>query len=340
MHPAVLAHLSASGGLITRTDALDLGVSPLYIASLLRGGSWVLVRRGVYADGELWATLDEYREKPLLRARAAVLVMKRGWRLSHDSSAHAQGLDIVRPDDPFVHITRPGFTNAWTKSGVKHHLARFAPEQVVEVDGVPALDLARTAVDIARERKELHGVPACDSARRMGVTLHALWTAAAIMVSWSNVTCVRNSIELSDPGAQNVAESLGRMLVRELGAGEPETQFPVLLSKGRVAWGDIRVGNHIFEIDGRIKLRGIDEGGVAVGRLEEVLWEEKKRERLLAQEGLGTSRIFWEDLWGEKRKLAKLRLRAEYDHTVQRFGTKLPEHLARNALEIRSRRGA
>ena len=51
---------------------------------------------------------------------------------------------------------------------MKHHLARFAQDQVVEVNGLRVLDLARTAVDIAREHGTPYGEIACDSAMRGG----------------------------------------------------------------------------------------------------------------------------------------------------------------------------
>lgn len=340
MPPGVAASLTRHGGLITRVEALDLGLSPERIQAELRHGGWVWVRRGVYADAAVWQAADDFRARPRLRARAAVLAMKRSWVLSHDSAAHELGLDILRPDEPFVHVTRPGFTNAWTKYGVKHHLARFRPEQVLTPDGYPALDLARTAVDIARERAEQHGIVACDSAMRMGVTREQLREAAAPMVSWPFRTRIETCIDLGDPGAASVHESLGRELVLGLGIGPVETQFPLRFGDGRIVYADLRVGNHLFECDGRVKYVPAEDGGVALVPVEQVIWEEKKRERLVAAEGLGVSRILWEDHWGVRREGARRRLRAEYDVSRKRFGPVLDERLARNAREIRGQRGA
>jgi hypothetical protein len=336
MHPGVQAKFATNHGLITRAEALDLNVSPLDIAHLIRTGEWVIVRRGVYAEAQLWESLDDYAGRPLLRARAALRKMHRSAVLSHDSAAHALGMAIVVPDDPFVHITRPGFTGAWTEFGVKHHLARYLPEQVVEVGDLHVLDLARTAVDIARERGVQHGVAACDSAMRMGTSRSALAAAYEPMRSWVGVRSARTAVELADPGAQNPNESLARMLVTELGLGRPETQFPLMISQ-RVAWCDIRVGNHIVEVDGRVKYLPPQRAGVATRPVEDVLWDEKKRERLIRAEGLGVSRIFWEDYWGRRRREALARLRADVEETIARYGTELPERLVRQAAEIRSR---
>jgi hypothetical protein len=248
-------------------------------------------------------------------------------------------MEILAPRVPLVHITRPGRTNAWTQRGVKHHLAGFREDQVVEVNGVRALDLARTAVDIARERGVRHGLPACDSAMRMGVSRRALWDAVARMHHWRGAPAARTSIELADPGAQTVIESLGRELVHELGIGFPETQFPVQTVRG-VAWCDIRVGNHVFECDGRKKYLAPERGGIAVRDLEDIVWDEKQRQTLICAEGLGMSRLVWADFWGDRRAEAIARLRAEYAVTMSRFGEDLQLHLARNAEAIRRRLSA
>ncbi len=331
--------IERSGGIITREQALGAGLAPGQIRNLVRKRIWVIVRRGVYADAEVWDAADDYRGKPRIRTRAALSRMRRDWVLSHDSSAHELGLDILTPKEPYVHITRPGFTAAWTEYGVKHHLARFRPEQVLDADGLKTLDLARTAVDIARERDEDHGLAALDGAMRMGVTREQLWSAVEPMTNWPHVTRVRRGIEDADPGAQTIVESLGRRFALELGIGRPETQFPVVLATGTV-WCDLRIGCHVIEIDGKIKYTPSERGGVATRHAEDVVMAEKRRETLVRAEGLGMSRLTFADFFGGRRAEAKVRVLAEWRVTVERFGRELPEHLERNAREIRGRRGA
>jgi len=336
MNTRARAVLARNGGIISRQEALDCGVTPSRIAQLVRAKTWVIVRRSVYADAEVWGSLDDYRARPRLRARAAVKMMHRAWVLSHDSAAHEQDLDILKPLNPFVHVTRPGFTSAWTRAGVKHHYARFQPGQLVVADGMRMLDIARTVADIARERGEQHGVVAADSALRLGVSKAELIEAYAPMEFWPGVTHARSAVDLADGGADNPAETLGRLLVRELGIGEPETQFPVMTTGG-IYWCDIRVGNHLFEVDGLIKYLAADLGGVAEKPTREVFRDEKTRQRLVCAEGLGMSRIIWDDFWGANRLLAIRRLRAEYEVSLRRFGPDLPDHLVLQAQEIRAR---
>ena len=329
--------MARQGGLLTRTQALDLGLSPNHIHALVRSEQWVRLRRGAYCDADVWRAADVHRGRPLLQAKAAILLMRRDCLLSHDSSAHAQRLDILAPDDPFVHVTRPGFTNAWTKAGVKHHLARYRPEQVVVASDVRCLDLARTAVDIARERGHLHGLVAADSAMRLGVTRSQLEAAYEPMANWPGVTEARTAVELADPLAQTVIETLGRDFVLELGIGTPDLQFPVQLPRTTV-WGDIRVGNHLFECDGLLKYVPLAQGGVATRPVERVVADEKEREALLRGEGLGLSRLVFADFFGARRAEAKRRCMREWLDTVDRHGTELHQHLARNAAAIRARR--
>lgn len=338
MDPRVLAAMSANGGLITYAQALDLGVSPGEVRGLKRQGHWVAVRRGVYTSRELWDSLDEWRGRPRLIARAVVLTMRRAWVLSHNSAADELDLATLRPPEPLTHITRPGWTNAWTENQVAHHLARFRPDQVVEINGVRVLDAARTAIDIARYHGVLHGIVACDSARRGGVSQAGLVAAYEPMEQWPGVKAAHTSVELSDARAENVNESLGRHLVLEAGIGEPDCQFPVRTDDG-IKWCDIRVGNHMIETDGEVKFIPVAEGGVAEKPAHKVAWDEKKRQRLIGDRGTVVTRVIWEDYWGRRRPEAIRRLQADHEESVRRFGRDLAPELAREAAEIRARYG-
>ena len=337
-----MAVMASNGGVITRNEARDCGMSDATIGGNVRQGRWVLVRRSVYADSELWNSLD-VRGQNRLRTRAVMKRMRRAHVASHDSAADEHGLEILRPDKPLIHVTRPGVTNAWIDHGIKVHLARYAPEQVVKVDGIDVLDLARTAVDMAREHGSPYGEVACDSAMRMGVSREQLMTAYEIMTCWPHVTRTRAAVDYADPRAESVAETLGRILVDGLGLGTPDLQFPARLRNGRVVWGDMRIGCHLFEVEGRIKLVPVEEGGVATESPTTVAWKQKRRERDLRDVGLGMSQIFWSDFFPPNRAEAEKRLQREYADTVAMFGEDLPERMVREAVELRGddrRRGA
>lgn len=315
------------------------GVSEHELEALLRSGELVVVRHGVYALGTDWTELDPYVDQPRQRARAAHLTMVTDHVLSHDSAARELGLAVLRPHRELVHITRPGVHGSRTEHGVKHHLAPYRDDQVVDVDGIPVLDMARTAVDMAREHGVMGGLPTFDSALRAGVPRSAFTRAIAPMRSWPHVRRARTCVDLADGGAENTAETLGRLLLAELGLGPIETQFPVPVPGG-VAWCDLRVGRHLFEVDGRVKYLGADRGGVADRPVEDVLWDEKRRQTEICAHGLGMSRIIWEDFWPPRRTAALRRLAREFAVTQDRYGTDLPADLEEFARRMRGRRGA
>ncbi len=127
------------------------------------------------------------------------------------------------------------------------------------------------------------------------------------------------AIDLADPGAENFAESAMRELVLSLGIGSPSTQFG-LSAEGRTVYCDVRVGRHMFELDGKIKLIPIADGGVATRDPIEVVWAQKERQDFITGFKLGVSRVTYRDL-GIGRTQAMARLRREYADTVARFGT-------------------
>jgi hypothetical protein len=324
MHPELAALMAAQQGLVTREQVLALGMSPQHIQRQLRSEEWVAVRWGAYALAQVVHTASRVRDRRLLVDRAASLQQRRPHVMSHDSAAWELGMEILTPSQPLTHVTRPGLVGSHVRRDVKHHLAPYRVEQVVTVNGRRVLDAARTAADIAREHPLEYGVVACDSARRMGCTVDELWAAVAPMRNWPYVTRVREAVDLSDPNADNPAETLARLLVTELGFGRPQTQFG-LTDGRRKAWCDLRLGRHIIEVDGWVEYRHVQDGGVATTSAESVLREEKKRQDWVCGFKLGMSRLVWEDYWGEARDAALTRLRREYLDTVRLYGTSIDD---------------
>src|SRR5262245_41505867 len=108
MKSEIADHMAAQHGLVLRRQVLAAGVSPDQIDTVVRTGEWTAVRRGVYSTTALWTGLDRYRGQPLLEARAASLNMVMPHVLSHDSSALALDLSMLRPKRRLAHITRFG----------------------------------------------------------------------------------------------------------------------------------------------------------------------------------------------------------------------------------------
>lgn len=301
-------------------------------------GEWTLVRRGVYAERAILEGLDPFDGLMQLRDRAAHLLIQRPHLLTHDSAARAWRLPMLRPDDQLVHVTRFGVGGSRTTHGVKHHLTRVGLLGTATVDGMRLTGPARTALDVAREHGEDSGVMACDAARRRGCCDADFEEQLNLMWCWPNVTAARRSYERSDAGGETGGESLLRGLVEglDLGAGAV-TQFPVRAG-GRTFWTDLRVGCHVFEFDGFKKFQRRDRGGTATREPEDIAWDEKVRQDLICGEGLGMSRVTWNELFGRARALAEDRVRREFQTTVDRLGWELPRRLAEFAQSMEHER--
>ncbi len=337
MESRVLAELATGHGLVTATRLHHLGFRPAQVTRWVRSGELVAVRRGIYTTGELWAQWDDFRGRPLARIRAAHLTLRVAHVFSHDSAALLHGLPLLNARGAEVHVTRPHVQGSRIRYGVRHHGAAYPPKAVCEIDGLRGLGIARTVADIARQHGYRAGLVAADGAMQRGVSRAELVGAYRQMSCWPGITSTRAAVADADPGAESAGETLSRELVRELGLGPVETQFPVIV-RGRVRWCDIRIGCHLVEFDGRIKFRTPESGGVASADPERVLWDERTRQQEICAQGLGMSRLSWSDFWGAARDRAAQRLLRDYAVTTERFGARLPAHLEESADRLRGRR--
>ena len=307
-------------GLVTRAEAVGLGLTDGDLRALQRDDRLLLLRRGVYVDAAVWRAADPFRGQPLLRIRAAEKVLRCDHVLSHDSAALILGLGAPDPRQALVHVTRRKVHGDAVRAGVKHHLAPYRDEQVVSTEGFRVLDPARTALDMGREHGLVAGVACCDAALRQGARRGDLAEARVDMWCWPESRVMDAALELADPGAESWLESEGRVFVTSLGIGRPQTQFG-LTDGRRTVWCDLRVGRHVFELDGARKYLSDDLAGRSV---EQVLWEEKERQDFVTGFKLGVSRITSSDL---RRRPEDTRRRAlrEYHDTCARFGTDIAD---------------
>lgn len=311
MHAEILASAAVQGGVFSRRQAYATGITERQLKTALQPrGAWVVVRRGVYAQRATWEAAGSSGQH-LMRVRAAVLNAEAEYVVSHSSAAVLHGLDCRPHWSELVHLSHPRVRGGRTESGVKHHPADVPPLQVLEVQGLDATNLARTAVDIAREHGTEDGVVVLDRVLARGVARGAIRQVLEAMAYWPHVTLARAALDLADPGAANMVESLARLLVIELGLGRPRTQVWVE-DGGRKACVDLLLDGHVFEVDGRVKYVGDARGGFAPEAVEDALWNEKQREDWLRSLGFGMSRIVWADLFGLRRRETLARLGREF----------------------------
>ena len=326
MNPRLAALAAAQHGLFTIEQAITAGYSRADIRTRTSPlGPWMRVRRGVYLERELWCSLsvlDQWK----LRDRAASMLMQKAHVLSHDSAARQHGLPMLNPRHDLTHITRPGVGGSRTEHGVRHHLGRDRPPCNVEADGLEVTALARTALDLGREHGFRAGVVACDAALRLGANESDFDLHLRLMRRWPHVRRARRAAEYADVRAESALESLCRLFIDDLGLGTPWAQFPLRIGD-QVIWVDFLLGRQVFEADGRIKYVAPERGGVAGPDLEQVIWDEKQRERLIRGVGLGLTRLTWDDMWGAARIQAEQRARQEYLVTCRQLGDRTPDHL-------------
>lgn len=327
MRPELQAIAERQGGVVLRHQALSAGYTPAEIRALLRpGGEWCKARKGAYVESDRITAATTESERLIVKDWAAHLVTRVPHFMSHDSAARVQCLPLIRSDKPEAHITRPHLSGARNEFGIRHHLSR-RPVSVDDIGGMAVTGKARTVVDLGRWHGFAQCVVAADAALRAGVTHSDLTAELEREAAWPSIGPVRAAIAFADAGAENIAESLARILVAELDLGPIHTQFAVHIADGRIVWCDMRVGCHLIELDGLVKFTPVERGGVATKTPEQVLWEERKRQQMICAEGLGMSRLTWADLFGRTRELTKARIRQEYAVTRARFGPTLPAHL-------------
>jgi hypothetical protein len=321
MYLPTIALMQSQHGLIATRQLRAAGLDANDVRALIRRGHLVRLRHGVYVDRDAWEGLDPFRAQPLLRMRAARLSLtSTGYAFSHDSAAVVLDMGAPDPRTALVHVSRTKVHGDAVRAGVKHHLAPYLPEDVVEVDGLRVLDPPRTALDMVREHGRAHGLAACDAAMRHGVTRPQLLATLARMKDWPHSRCMRWCIEHADPRAESYLESLVRDFVLELGIGRPDLQFG--LSDGhRTAFADLRVHRHLFEADGLLKY---PEGNPSGKEPAVVLAEEKQRHDFLTGFKLGMSRLTYVDLFAGRRA-ALARAAREYADTCARFGTDITD---------------
>ena len=332
----IRAVMAANGGLLTWAQARDGGLSTPELRHLVRRGILVPLRRGVYVDGELWRSLDPYREQHRLRTRAVIANLKRGFVVSHDSSAYELELDILAPPVPHTHITRPGSTTAWTRYGVKHHYARYGASQIVVVDGLEVLDPARTAVDIAREHGEPYGEIACDAALRLGVSK----------------TAAPGRLRADDQLAAHPAHSPSRRLRAPRGTNRDRDPRPAAGRGARRRRARPAVpgpGRGRQGLLGRHPRRAATSSRPtarsSTSRPRRAASRRSHRARSHGKprsatgsstaQGLGTSHVYWEDCWPPKRAGRSSGSGRSTTTPSGASATGCPERLARQAREIR-----
>ena len=288
---AELAEMAANnGGPFTRSQALRAGYTPMAIRVRLRKGEWVVLRTGVYVDGELLRSLG-VRARHGAEAAAAILALRaENAAVRHHSAAFLHGLDLLSLPESITLTHSPSSGGHGDQAGGGHvHRAGLPRQHVGQRYGVPITSAARTVVDLARALPFREGVMVADSAARLcEVSQDTLERVLHDCSTWPWIHSAAHVLAFVDPRAESALESLSRVLFAEAGIPRPRTQ--TLLGDeygpiGRVDfyWPQFRV---VVEVDGMVKYKDQPLALVA----------EKRRQERLENAGFVVVRLTWDDV--------------------------------------------
>ncbi|MFF2243231.1 type IV toxin-antitoxin system AbiEi family antitoxin domain-containing protein [Arthrobacter sp. NPDC058130] len=303
MPSTALLKLPPSGNLWRTEQLLDLGYGSRAIRSLLESGTLVRLRHGCYARAGLW-----HAQPPAVRSRQLIFAHAHGtlttstgtFLYSHTSAARLRRLYLWDVDDTIHLLQKVHPSNERHGRDVRCHTRPFAEHDVAVVDGLRTTSLERTTADCAMMLGYRQALILTDHALRLGADLAALQAMADALDGRRGVRTFRRVLASTDPLSESPGETLTRELILRFRIRPPELQLEVSSRAGRhrldFAWKEEKVA---LEFDGRTKY-------FEYSPTAEVLFEERRREKALTEEGWRFLRIEWKDLFREQEFKSRL----------------------------------
>ena len=201
----------------------ERGIGRQRVRTAVGAGALTVLRRGIVVPTDAWRTA-EIADRRRWAVEAALLAFPAGCA-SHDSAAR-------------LHTP---------------------PEWIHTAGGLRMTDLVRTSIETAAGRSLRGALVVIDAAMRLAAAEHAGSSAVraavidpavvgALRVRWRYavgayaghrwVTTVRQAVELADPAAESVLESLSRAAMIENALPQPRCGVPLVGDDGRTYWVD------------------------------------------------------------------------------------------------------
>ncbi|MDQ1056983.1 very-short-patch-repair endonuclease [Arthrobacter globiformis] len=284
-------------GNLWRTDQLiDLGFGSRSIKSLLDSSSLVRLRYGCYLRASVWdAQSARVRSRQLIYAHAhgTRTTSTGAFVYSHTSAARLHRLYLWNVDDA-IHVlqhVRP--SSERHGKDVRCHTRPFSDYDVTVVGGLRTTSLERTAADCAMMLNYRQALIVMDHSLRRGADRFLLQAMADSLDGQRGVRTFRRVLETADARSESPGETLTRELILRLKMRLPEPQVEVLSRAGKhrldFAWKEEKVA---LEFDGKAKYFDFQP-------TNEVLFQERLREKALTEEGWLFVRVEWKDLFNE-----------------------------------------
>ncbi|NQD88993.1 type IV toxin-antitoxin system AbiEi family antitoxin domain-containing protein [Paenarthrobacter sp. CM16] len=285
-------------GYMWRTDELlRFGLNSRKIKALVDTGELHRMRYGCYIRAKMWNEFGprrQARERIVAHAHGTLTTSTGGFVYSHLSAARLHGLFVWGVDDK-VHILHPArpSSDRWGKD-VRGHTESFTEDDVVPVQGLRATTLERTIFDSARMLNYPKALVIMDHGLRVGADRNTVASLAAASAGKRGIRTLRKALDHADPRSESAGETLTRELMQRLRIKPPQPQFEVQSRLGRhrmdFAWEEEKLA---LEFDGRTKYFDFNP-------TEEVIFQERRREKALVEEGWRFIRIEWKDLFQER----------------------------------------
>lgn len=293
-------------GIRTTAELTRQGRSAAQINTMVRRGTLIQVRRGVYARAEMVAELQTRSSGDHLLQTAAALATLGPAVASHQSAAIIHNLALLA-NPRAVTLTRPPGGNRSARYHVRVHCALLPPDEVTVVHGMRVTTPARTVLDLARVLEFRAGVVTADSALRKKLAtrpeLESLLAGSPRRAGNDRAT---EAIAFANGRAESVLESIARVVFRDCGFPPPELQVWVGGAEvvGRVdfLWRRYRT---VVEVDGVMKYR---DPARAVLQLE--------RDRRLRDAGYEVVHLTWQDVT-ENPPYVATAIRSAFRRTVR-----------------------
>lgn len=266
-------------------------------------GELVQLRRGVYLSSSVWNQLDD-RRRHIAVMQAVQSRHRTPLVFCLDSAAAALGYPAYGLFGTVPHVMSQ--TERSSTPRLTWHYGKLRDEDVLACGGFYITSPARTLADIARTSPFARAVGMLDAGIRTrrihDDTKHAerasideLKERIAVFEGKRGYRRAVCAIEFARDGADSLGESISRVQEYVNGFPEPELQYEVRDQGGRIgfadqAWPDYRL---LGEFDGYAKYT---RDQYTKGRpIEDIVFDEKKREDRMRATGLGMARWLWDD---------------------------------------------
>lgn len=266
-----------------------------------------LVRAGpnAFVEGAAWDAAGP-RQRYVTRVYARLGRIGTRATASHLSAAAVHGLPSLGGWDVPVHATVPESMYRAKSAELVLHTRPVSSAERVRVGGIAVTAVPRTVIDIAMTGDLRTAVVVADAALSRGISARDL--RGAVRASARGRALAAQVLELADGRSGSPAESLARVVFRELGLPAPVLQQEFVVG-GRRARVDFWFPSEgvVVEIDGRAKYT--QERYLRGRSPTEVFLEEKRRHAdLLMVPGVRVVvRLEWRDLWDLEALAFRLR---------------------------------